>query len=275
VVGHRWVYNDGAMRKVTAVISLVAKDRLQYSAEVFYWLFLSLIGVFVMVYVWLAVFQGQAQVAGFTLSSISTYYFVALVIRRMSDVPSFWIAELIQQGGISAFLLRPLDFFRYSFIYTTSSRLISFLISTPVLAGVLLLLREYIITPQDWQTWVLFVAALGIAITLSALFGFVMGSVTFWITEVGSLYYFYGTLLAFLGGSMLPLSFFPPELLAVFDFLPFRFLYSFPINIYLEKIGTMELLLGLGNGILWVIIMVGFYWLLWQKGVRKYSAFGG
>lgn len=257
------------------MVRLVFQDQLEYPAEIYYWLFLTLIPLFVMSYLWLTVYQQNQVVGNFDLSSMITYYFLAMIINRFNAHTAFWIAEMIQRGTFSGLLIRPFSFLPYVFIRTMSRKFISFGISLPIIFLVFLLLKEYIIFPPAVFYTLAFLISLLLSITIFVFLGFILGLVSFWTLEVGSLFYFYYTLIGFLGGEVLPLSFFPRSFAIVLNFLPFKFLFYFPISVYLGRISYSETVLGIIVASGWLLAAYLFYKLVWFFGLRRYSSFGG
>ena len=71
-----------------------------------------------------------------------------------------------------------------------------------------------------------------------------------------------------------PISFLPTTLLAIVKILPFRYMFSFPLEIYFNKLAPSDLLWGFAMQGLWVVILTALYQVLWTKGRRAYASFG-
>ena len=73
---------------------------------------------------------------------------------------------------------------------------------------------------------------------------------------------------------MLPLSVFPLWGRELLTWLPFRYLYDFPVNVVLGRVSIGEWALGLGLALAWtsVIGLVGRA--VWQRGELQYSGIG-
>lgn len=262
------------MKKIWAMFKFTLKDQIEYPAEIYYWLILTLIPLFTMAYLWLTVYQQREQVASFSLSTIITYYFVVMLINRLNSHTAFWISDLVRQGTLSVLLLRPYGFFNFVFTRSLLRKLISFSLSLPVIFAVGYLLREYIVFPSSLAYWLFFLLAVFLSICIFALFGFILGFVSFWTLEIGSIVYFYYTLLDFLGGAFIPLEFFPDTFRNILNLLPFRFLFSLPASVYIQRLTLSEALVGLSYGIVWLGVLAFIYRLLWNAGLKRYAAYG-
>ena len=61
----------------------------------------------------------------------------------------------------------------------------------------------------------------------------------------------------------------------VVHWLPFQYLAYFPSAVFLGKITGAELAHGLLVQLVWVVFLIAMCRLLFNRGVRRYSAFGG
>jgi len=253
---------------------MVFIDQIEYPAEVFYQLTLALVPLGISVYLWLAVYRGGGIIGNFNLSSMITYYFVVLLLNRIMAHPAFWIADMVERGELSTFLVKPFPFLRYLLIHSLTRRLVNLVISIPLLIVALFLLRQYLIMPSSLVTVILFGFSCMLAVAIYFLFGLLMGLVSLWTLEIGSITFFYYETLAFLGGAILPLSFFPPSVSGILAFLPFKYLYYFPAQLYLGNIPFVQILSGILVGVTWVVVLYLASSLIFILGLRRYSSFG-
>ena len=56
---------------------------------------------------------------------------------------------------------------------------------------------------------------------------------------------------------------------------PFPYQLYFPVSVYMGKLTEAELLRGLLIQVFWVAAAYGIARLMWQRGIKKYSAVGG
>jgi ABC-2 type transport system permease protein len=109
-----------------------------------------------------------------------------------------------------------------------------------------------------------------------------LGMVGFWFLEVNSLLFVYMLFNYFLSGQMFPLELFDKVMLVggvslgtLVRLLPFQYLCYFPCMVFLGKVTGPALIFGVLAQFAWVAFFV--YLAHWQfnRGVRRYSAFGG
>jgi ABC-2 type transport system permease protein len=127
----------------------------------------------------------------------------------------------------------------------------------------------------DPLTMCAYVAALLLGFVIGFFFETCIGMSGFWFLEVTSFLYVINTLTFFLSGHMFPLDLLPPALVAVFDWLPFRFLAYFPAAVFLGKVRGFDLVWGLLLEMAWAAVLILLARLLYVRGLRHYSAYGG
>ena len=102
-----------------------------------------------------------------------------------------------------------------------------------------------------------------------------IGMIGFWFLEVGSFLYVINTLSFFVSGHMFPLDLLPAPWDSILKSLPFSYLAYFPAAVFVGKIQGEELLQGLALEAAWAVAFVVMANLLYRRGLRYYSAYGG
>jgi ABC-2 type transport system permease protein len=102
-----------------------------------------------------------------------------------------------------------------------------------------------------------------------------IGLVGFWFLEVSSLLFVYMLLNFFLSGHMFPLDMLPQPWNTIVKWLPLQYLAYFPSAVYLGKITGYDLVRGLLAELAWTVVLIATCRVLWQRGVHRYSGFGG
>ena len=77
---------------------------------------------------------------------------------------------------------------------------------------------------------------------------------------------------------MFPLELLPAEpvnIRGLVEFLPFQYLAYFPAAVFLGKVEGPEMYRGLISEIAWVVFFIVLSRVLWWKGIKRYSGFGG
>lgn len=77
-----------------------------------------------------------------------------------------------------------------------------------------------------------------------------------------------------LGGSLIPIEFFPSWSLPFIHAMPFYYLIAFPMEVIFGKVDAVTWLIGLGTMSLWFILFVFLSRFLWAKGSYRYTGVG-
>ena len=263
------------MKLVTAIARTSLMNVIQYPAQVGYFLTLSLIRLVVMIYLWLSVLPQQGSLAGFDLPSIISYYFVAFLLSRLHTSSAFWLSDLIKTGNLAPILLKPVNFLFYVTTTNVSRKLGQFAISLPVILLLAYFVKDYLIPGYSYLHLLMFLISVGLSILIANLISTLLGLVSFWTYEIGSVIYFYYTFVQFVGGGFLPISFFPQWLQRLLAYLPFSYLYNLPASIYLGHLTIKQAGQQLLLGSFWLLGLLLIYQAVWHRGVKRYTAWGG
>lgn len=260
------------MRKYVAIGRAELLDALQEKGEVFIWMLLAIIPVFVMSSVWIA---NKQYLTTLSLPQIITYYIVTVAFGWVTE---FWFDENlhdeVRTGQFSRFLLRPLHL-PFAFIFQNIGRKLFSIpvFLTPSIILISLLLRDQLVTPQKLSL-VLFLVFTFIAFFIRYSFSVLAASGAFWWEHAAALVHLRWVLEIIAGGYLLPLSLYPSWLRVISESLPFQFAYYVPVSIFTNAISPHQASWILVKGIVWLGILIAISEWIWRKGVRRYSAVG-
>lgn len=258
-----------------AYFKVTAKNTLVYRGMLFLWIIGWLLSFLTMVFLWLSAEIKGSDLAGFSQNQIVTYYFLGLLVWSVSGWYAFsWVAKEIKDGTIVNFLTKPINYFWRIFASELSWHVVNTIFYLFFLVIIYFLTRNYLVLQIKLERGLLFLLSLVIAALVTFEFNMVMATAAFWLTEysgLGSMFWFLYNLF---GGQIIPLAFFPGWSQLLVKLLPFRFMYSFPIEIYLGKLIGWELIWSFTAGIFWIVSLHKLYKFLWLRGLKKYTAFG-
>lgn len=95
------------------------------------------------------------------------------------------------------------------------------------------------------------------------------------MTKVAAVYGVIDVISLFLSGRIAPLGLLPPQLREWSEWLPFRYMISFPIEIATGAADGGELARGFAIAAGWMMALIGALQWLWKAGMRKNQAVGG
>ena len=261
----RWLKAYPSLLRVFFTLSL------EYRGQVVIWI-LSGVLPLVMMLVWLSLSEA-GPVQGYSSQDFISYYLMVIFIRRMCGVWIIWdLNRDIRLGNLSAQLLRPLDPVHLHLTRTFSRHPLQFMLIGPPLLLAAWLLGAHYAMPLSHLP--LLLLAMLSAILTEFFVQMCIGSTAFWITQASSVMEVWFYTRALLSGWVVPIDLFPPLITNALQYLPFRYILSFPLEITLGRLTLAHIGFGLAVQYGWALFFFLLYRLLWSRGLRQYSAVG-
>jgi ABC-2 type transport system permease protein len=161
-------------------------------------------------------------------------------------------------------------------------KLVYYAVAIVPFALVFYLCRGFFPTLPDAGGWLAFIASLVMAFALGFFMEAAIGMIGFWFLEVSSLLFVYMLFSFFLSGHMFPIDMLDGVPLVgqvswgdVVRLLPLHYLAYFPSAVFLGKIQGTELVTGLWIELAWIVFFIVVCRTAFNRGLRRYSAFGG
>lgn len=263
------------MRKYWVHYCQSISQTLAYRGSLLLWLIGNLLSIMTGIAVWLSA-SNNGVLGGYTLSRLITYSIVGIFIGWAINWNPFpGIKEQIKKGDIAALLIKPISFVGSSFTWEAGWRTVCMAVG---LIGTLLasiVLSKYLSFPPMSKIILLLPLALILGTLIQFSFGVCLGLLAFWFTEIEAIASLRWIGLEILGGAAIPISFIPQIFQPLIKILPFRHMYSFPMEILFGKVTSgNDLLLGFLMQIFWLITFFIIYKIMWQRGLKVYVSVG-
>jgi ABC-2 type transport system permease protein len=201
-----------------------------------------------------------------------------MVGRAFSSMPGLAsnIARQIREGEIKKFLIQPIDMLSYLLATRVAHKLAYYSVALLPFAFVFFLCRDFFTTGwPPWPTFLAFLSSLVMGFVLGFYLEACIGLVGFWFLEISSLMFVYMLFSFFLSGHMFPLDMLPEPWRTLVVCSPLQYLAYFPAAVFLQKIEGPELAWGLGLEAFWTLLFVILARIMYARGVKRYSGFGG
>jgi ABC-2 type transport system permease protein len=258
-------------------VSLI--ERLAYRGDFLLGTVLRFLPMITTILLWSAIFEGsgQEQLSGFTFHDMIAYLLLVHISRMFSSMPGLaaGIARDVREGSLKKYLLQPIALIPYLLSYRVAHKTAYITTSCVPYAVLFFLLRHYFPGWPDAITLAGYVASLILGFLIGFFFECCVGMVGFWFLEVTSLLYVVNTLNFMVSGQMFPLDLMPEPLPHLLRMLPFQYLAYFPATVFLGKVQGADLAQALAIEVGWVIVFIVLSRWLYQRGLRRYSAYGG
>jgi ABC-2 type transport system permease protein len=214
--------------------------------------------------IWSAALPGQAD--------ISTYFVALLAVQLMTVSQEYYSVTMrIYEGALTDDLLRPHPMVIAPLGESVAFRTWNFLIGLPIIAMAMLLAG---VSFQVVDV-VAAVPALVLAAILRFLFVYMLALSALWIEQAGAVTDLGGTLIFLLGGVAVPIMLFPDRVRPLGEALPFRAMVGFPAEIASGGLNTSQIVQGYCWQALWIAVSIPLAMIVWQSGVRRFTAVGG
>jgi ABC-2 type transport system permease protein len=263
-----------AARKWARIYSVFVQDALAYRAVAFVWILTDTIPALVMPLLWLASYNGRAQIAGFAPAQITAYYLVLLFITNLVQCHVMWeMAQDIKEGRFSAYLIRPFSYGAMQYLSFLAWRVMRTILFLPVFFLAAFFFRSYL-RWEDYQIGWPFFASVVLGHFVSFFVTYCVGLLALYFVETRSLFNFWYMPLIIFSGQLAPLAMFPPQLQVIARLLPFRYTVALPTEIFLGRLSPAQIQQGLMYQLLWIALAVGIGNLLWRHGLKRFTGVG-
>lgn len=206
------------------------------------------------------------------------YYLLVPVILNLTDSRLvFRFPMAVRDGSLSRELLKPFPPLTGYALESISSNLLQLIYLVPIT-----LLLGYMVSDRlvlghlEPGLICFFIAAIVLGGLVRLLISGSIALIGFWLEDVTTLNLILnGGIWALLGGMIVPVATFPEHIRKFAELLPYRYMLSFPIEIVSGRLPGSEIWRGFGILALWIIIFAAVARIIWKRGLKVYSAYGG
>jgi ABC-2 type transport system permease protein len=269
------------------ILRICLEERLVYRGDFMLGTLMRFLPIVTQIFLWTAVFSAISQktIAGYTREDLLAYYLLTMLARAFSSMPTLasGISRSIRDGSIKKFIIQPVDMIGFLLLSRVAHKLVFYTVAAFPFALVFFLCRDFF--TGGWPvagTIVAFVWSLIMAFLLGFFLEATIGMLGFWFLEVSSLLFVYMLFSFFLSGHMFPIDMLDEVTFAgsvtwgdIVRLLPLQYLAYFPSAVFLGKITGPELTRGLIFQFAWVMFFMFAARWSFNRGLRRYSAFGG
>ena len=261
-------------------------ERLVYRGDFALGTLMRFLPIITQIFLWYAVFdaigqakgEGAARIGGFGFQDMVAYYLLTMIARAFSSMPGLasGIAQQIREGEIKRYLIQPIDLLGFLLLTRVAHKLAYYAIAILPFALVFTLCRGYF--SAGWppvHVFLAFIASLMMGFLIGFFFEALIGMIGFWFLEVSSLLFVFMLFSFFLSGHMFPLTLLPEGVQTIVNLLPFKYLAFFPAAIFLRKIPDDQLMTELLIELGWLVVLIVACRVVYARGVKRYSGFGG
>lgn len=226
-------------------------------------------------FLWLAIIPEGSSFLSYSQSQMLTYILLTSIISaivestRTSD-----IAADINEGNLSNYLIKPINYFMYWFSRDLGDKLMNILFMCIELSIFFVVFQPPFIIQTNPFTIFSFLIAIFLAIIAHFFISFSLSLIGFFNPETWAPRFIFFVALTFFTGQIFPLDILPTAIYSIVKLLPFTYLVYFPAKVYLGALEPIQVYEGLAIISIWTIMLYFLMKYFWQKGIKLYTAYG-
>jgi ABC-2 type transport system permease protein len=217
---------------------------------------------------------GDQTIGGLTRGGFVAYYLVLILVNQLTYSQTNWtVGDLIRYGDMNRLLMRPLSPLFDALSTEIAGKVVYLIFDVPIVIVLALILQ-----PAMELTLInalVFIPALLLAWLLRFFWGYWLALLAFWAARADALLAVQDSLIFLLAGQVAPITLLPDVLHIAAQVLPFRYMVSFPVEVFVGQLSPIELVTGVAIQIAWLSVALSLSAVMWRAGVRRYSAVGG
>jgi len=266
------------IRAFLEIIKIEFKEDLQYTFALMTSVIIQPIILLINIALFTSVYayNNTTQILGYDLGQMIWYmtsaHFIWVLIFNFAD---FRISDRVLTGDLNMDLLRPLSLFKYELGISIGFRLTAFF--TEFIPGLIIYSLIYFPSFMSWLSILKFCLLVQLSFLIMYMLNFLTGLSAFKLQNNASITGIKVILMSIFGGSAIPLEFFPLPVRQVLAFLPFEYVFYWPIQFFLNtrtSQGAFVFLRVAGLQSMWVVVLYGLCRFFWKKASRDFSAVG-
>jgi ABC-2 type transport system permease protein len=222
--------------KYLTISHIAFMDRLAMRSELFLGVAAAGVRLLVARILWQAVFAGKAELGGFDLPMMTSYYLIVSFIRQFDQSEGYvWeFASEIRNGTFGKYIVRPIDPLRH-FLSVCAGRS-SFQIILALIASLAWALPFLpLLAPLDPVGTLAALPVLLLGLVALGLVNYLTSLVAFVVQDITPYHMVKNSVIELFSGALIPVSFFPAWARAVLDATPFPALASLPAALMLGQ----------------------------------------
>lgn len=246
----------------------------QYRASLVIWMIGRVIQPLVYLVVWTKVAEARGgDVNGYGAGDFAAYYIMQMIVTQATFSWIMWQYDfIIRSGQFNFMLLRPIHPIHADVADNLAYKILTLVILVPAVFFMAWLFPPTF-NPQ-WWSLLASVVAIVLAFVVRFTLEWTLAMAALWTTRVRSINQMYEVVLIFLSGNFAPLAVMPEWIQLIANFLPFRWLIAFPIELALGRLSPTEMIVGFAMQLFWLAVVQLILTVVWRRGVKQYSAVG-
>lgn len=236
----------------------------------------NMVSIFLMtvtyIFLWKYIYRDEGEKQQYMIMYAILANLISLLYsNRCSDC----IAEKVYKGTFAVDLLRPIHFLKLNFIETAGEITAGFIVKGIPVMLIFFTIYRYLLQKISPVYTLLGILAIVLAVLFYMMLYTILGLLSFWFYEIWPFNRLMNDTIRLLSGRVVPIALFPAWLSAPINRMPFRYLYSFPIELILRGSQCEDISGDFAGLILWNLIVAVIMLLTYKKALHRCVVQGG
>lgn len=250
------------------------KTQYIYKSQVLSKILYCIISYLIQMYIWESVnlasnvnIYNSEYMSGYVLISSVISVFIAF---DMNYIPV--IESKVRSGSIGNELTKPASFLLYNFFEYLGKCIFKMLFNAVPLCVFFLIcgVKTRIVLNNIFP----FMISLLLALSIFFLLSVILGMLSFWFMAIGNLHIIIDSSITLFSGSIIPLWLIPEKVKFLFELLPFKYLFYYPISIMLDLIEGCRIFDIYIGQLLWIVALLMVAYITYSFGIKKLHILG-
>lgn len=226
---------------------------------------------------WLSAGSSASNTYGYTRTMI-LFYFLAAATHEIiqDDSMTRTIAFDIRMGKLSSFLIRPYPFLSAAWMRVAGSTIVRILSVAPISIGIMFLISDIrtLLLASTGEQWLVYAAALSLAMLMSWCFRSCIGLLAFDMTQTWGPELVFISIYVVLSGQIFPVDILPHWAQQIIHWTPLYYMLGLPSLLFIGRLAPAVGWMQLAQGSIVLGISVLIMLMMWRRGIRKFEAVG-
>lgn len=226
---------------------------------------------FIQFAIWGFVYQESAAstLSQYSLEETYLYYLAVLALNRLNNTYDLIVrvSTHIHEGQLEGIFIKPISYFKYNLFVFIGGSILYYI-------PVLMISAFVIVWWGGWVGVIGFIVLSVVNLFFCFLLGYLMSLFAFWLTRPDMILSFQVVLSSVIGGTLLPIAYWPGYLEPLMRYNPFRLIVSGPAEFLLRPSGSLLIEL-FCLYIIWFFILLAAGNITFKFASSRYSGVGG
>ena len=245
-----------------------------YRSQVFSKILYSILLYLIQIHIWKSI-NASNDVEVTNIEYMSGYVLISSLIAvfiafDMNYIPI--IEAKVKNGNVSEDLTKPVGFLMFHFFEYLGRCLFKLIFNVVPLIVIFIISSDS--TKIDLSYLMYYFLSIIGAMVMFFMINAICGILSFWFVTVGNLHIIIDSSITLFSGSIIPLWMVPDKLKFLFDILPFKYLFYYPISILLGLLNVSEIIKVYLYQFSWCVVLILIASIIYKLGIKRLQVFG-